>query len=135
MILRSGADDIQKVAFSGVDFLKIRVVGDSVHIGEHSGQQPVGVGADLVGGAIVDAQRLRLPPDVDAQRLPRERLLENALAKITGKEQPFGTFLCKGYEKQHLGHADILGLVADGASRMAACRHGVRPGGRTGWTR
>ena len=50
-------------------------------------QQPVGLRSDLVRGAVVDAQRRRAPADVDAERLPRERLLEDPLAEVAGEEQ------------------------------------------------
>ena len=50
-------------------------------------EQAVGLRADLVRGAVVDAQGARAAADVDAERLPGERLLEDALAEVAGEEE------------------------------------------------
>jgi hypothetical protein len=51
--------------------------------------------------------------DVDAERLPGERLLEDALAEVAGEEQAVGSGAQRGEEAQ-LGDADVLRLVDDG---------------------
>jgi hypothetical protein len=47
--------------------------------------------ADLMGGTIIDTQGARPAPDIDAEGLPREGLLEDALAQVAGKEKGIGS--------------------------------------------
>jgi hypothetical protein len=47
--------------------------------------------SDLVRGSVVDAERVGAATNIDAERSPRERLLENSLAEIASKEEPIGT--------------------------------------------
>jgi hypothetical protein len=65
----------------------------------------------MVRGAVVDLERGRAAADVDAKALPRERLLEDALAEIAGEEQrvrPVGRYR---RQKPQLRHPEILRLV------------------------
>ena len=63
------------------------VLAVAVDVGDLGAEQAVGLLPDLVRGAVVDAQRARAAADVDAERLPGERLLEDALAEVAGEEQ------------------------------------------------
>ena len=83
----------------------------AVDVRHYGPQQPVGLAADLVGGPVVDAQRARATADVDAERLPRERLLEDALPEVAGEEQRVGPAAAKGGEEPQLRHAEVLRLV------------------------
>ena len=76
-------------------------------------EQAVRLRADLVGGAIVDAQGARAAADVHAERLPRERLLEDALAEVAGEEQSVGPPAAQRGEEPKVGDADVLRLVHD----------------------
>ena len=67
--------------------VSLPVLGVAVHIGHLRAEQAVGLRADLVRGAVVDAQGARAAADVDAERLPGERLLEDALAEVAGEEE------------------------------------------------
>ncbi len=66
------------------------VLAVAVHIGHLRPEQPVRLHADLVGGAVVDAQGAGAAADVHAEGLPGERLLEDALAEVAGEEQRVG---------------------------------------------
>jgi hypothetical protein len=48
--------------------------------------QPAGLHPDLVRRPKVDSQRGGAATDIDAERLPQKRLLNNPLAQIAGKE-------------------------------------------------
>jgi hypothetical protein len=74
-------------------------------------EQAVRLGADLVGGAVVELQGAGTAPDIDAQGQPGEGGLKDALPQVTGEEEPVGTLGAQGGQKPQLGHADILGLV------------------------
>ena len=52
----------------------------AVGVGNFGAQQPVGQSPDLMRGAVVDAQGAGSAANIDAQGLPRERLLEDPLA-------------------------------------------------------
>ena len=67
--------------------------------------------ADLVRRAVVDAQRERAAADIEAQRLPGEGLLKDALAKITGEEEAIAAPRSQGGEEPCLSHAKILRLI------------------------
>jgi hypothetical protein len=43
--------------------------------------------ADLVGGSVIDVKGPSTPANIDAERFPRERLLEDALAQVAGEEK------------------------------------------------
>ena len=62
----------------------VRVAVDVAHLGR---QEQVGLAANLVRGAVVDAQGARPAAHVDAEREPGERRLEDALAEVAGEEQ------------------------------------------------
>jgi hypothetical protein len=65
----------------------------AVNVLHDLGKEPVGSLPDLVRRSIVDLERARTPTNLNAERLPRKRLLKDALAKITSKEKrlPFGS--------------------------------------------
>ena len=105
----------------------------AVDIGDSAGQQPVGVGADLVGRAVVDPEGVRAAAQVDAERLPGEGLEKDALAEVAGEEKAVGSPGGLAREKAQLGDADVLGLVDDDEveGRLRAfgeAREEVRPG-------
>ncbi len=74
-------------------------------------QKAIRLLTDLMRGPIVHAQRLRPPSHIHAERLPREGLLENALAKITGKEQSIRPAGGESGKKAQFGDADVLRFV------------------------
>src|SRR5579883_1334752 len=79
----------------------------------------------LVRGPVVDTQGEGSPAHVEAERLPGERLLENALAEIAGKEEAFRPAAGQRGEEPRFGDAEVLRFVDDGeierplASRQA----------------
>ena len=87
-------------------------LGDAIDIGDFGTQQFVGLHADLVGGAVIDAQGFGAATHIHAQRLPGEGLLEDALTQVSGKEQAIGTVVSgQGRQQFELRDADILGFV------------------------
>ena len=89
------------------------VLAVAIHVGHDGAEQAIRLRADLVRGAIVDAQSARAAANIDAERLPRERLLEDALAEVAGKEQRIGTAAAQRGQEPQVGDADILRLVHD----------------------
>src|SRR2546427_11743889 len=77
---------------------------------------------------VVDSQRPRPAPDVDTERLPRERELEDPLPEVAGEEEGFRPARPEGRDEPELGHAHILRLVHDHevVRRLLAC--GEAPG-------
>ncbi len=64
-------------------------------------------------GSIVDFQGGGAPADVDAERLPGERLLEDALAEIAGEEEAVVARGRDCREQSQLGDAEVLRFVDD----------------------
>ena len=62
------------------------VLAVAVHVRHLGPEQSISLHADLVRGAVVDAQRVGPAPNIDAKRPPRERLLKDPLAEIASKE-------------------------------------------------
>ena len=89
------------------------VLAVAVHVGHLRAEQAVGLLADLVRRAVVDAQGARAAADVHAERLPRERLLEDALAEVAGEEQRVGPSAAERGEEAQLRDAEVLRLVHD----------------------
>ena len=89
------------------------VLAVAIHVGHDRAEQTVRLRADLVGGAIVDAQGARAPADVDAEGLPGEGLLEDALAEVAGEKESVGSTAAQGGEEPEMGDADVLRLVHD----------------------
>jgi hypothetical protein len=56
-----------------------------------------------VRSPVIDPQRRGPAADVDAKRLPRKRLLEDALAEVAGEEQAAGTAAPKAARKRSWG--------------------------------
>ena len=75
------------------------MIGIAINIGDDGAEQPVGLCAYLVRRPVVHAQGARTAADVDAKGLPGERLLEDALPKVAGKEQTIGTAIAKGRQE------------------------------------
>ena len=71
----------------------------AIHIRHHRAEQAIGLRADLVGRAVIDAQGAGSSPDVHAESFPGEGLLENALPKVTGEEQSIGPISTQGGEE------------------------------------
>ena len=72
------------------------VLAVAVHVGHLRAEQAVRLHADLVGGAVVDAQGARAAADVHAEGLPGERLLEDALPEVAGEEERVGPIRRRG---------------------------------------
>src|SRR2546426_9556636 len=81
-----------------------------------------------MGRPVVDSQRPRPAPDVDTERLPRERKLEDPLPEIAGEEEGIRPARPEGRDEPELCHAHILRLVHDHevVRRLLAC--GAAPG-------
>src|SRR6516162_4059128 len=90
------------------------VLGIAVDIRDRGWQQPVGLRADLVRGAVVDAERVRSAADVNAEREPRERLLKDPLTQVAGKEQAVRAGANERREKPQFGDRDVLRLIDNG---------------------
>src|SRR5690606_23851382 len=71
-------------------------------------EQPVSVGPNLMGRAIVYPQRLGAPANVNPQCQPGEWMLKDALARVAGKEQPVRPRSPQGRQKAQFGYAHIL---------------------------
>jgi len=69
--------------------------------------------SDLVRSAVVDPRGIGPAANIDAERPPRERLLEDPLAEIAGNEQTIGTIGGQRGQETQFGDADILRLVDD----------------------
>ena len=69
--------------------------------------------ANLVGGAVINAQGARTPPYIDAQGLPREGLLEDALPEVAGEKESVWPTCPQGGKEPDMGDADILRFVHD----------------------
>ena len=85
--------------------------GDAIHICHFGAEQFIGLHADLVRGAVVDAQCFRAATHIHAQRLPGEGLLEDALTQVPGEEQAVGTVASQRCQQFQLRNVDILGFV------------------------
>src|SRR6516225_8658565 len=90
------------------------VLGIAVDIRDRGWQQPVGLRANLVRRAVVDAERMRSAADINAEREPRERLLKDALSEIAGKEQAVRAVRSERREEPQFGDLDILRLIDNG---------------------
>src|SRR5438876_10181093 len=66
---------------------RLSLFHNPVHIRHVWPQEPVRFHPDLMRGPIVDPQRRGTSPNINAQGLPRERLLEYPLPQVTGKEE------------------------------------------------
>ena len=89
------------------------ILAVAIHVGHDRAQKAVRLRADLMGSAIIDAQGARASADIDAQSLPRERLLEDALPEIAGEKERVGATSPQGGKEPDMGDADILRLVHD----------------------
>lgn len=79
-------------------------------------EQPVCLDANLVGGAVVDAERAGSAADVDAEGIPGEGLLEDPLAKVAGEEEGIGSVGAEGdcaWERRSAGRSreEVLRVV------------------------
>jgi hypothetical protein len=63
------------------------VVAVTVNIRDAGAEQSICLHANLVRGPIVDSQGLAAAANVNAERLPRKRLLKDALRKVACEEQ------------------------------------------------
>ena len=85
----------------------------AIHIRHFRPEQPIRLHADLVGGAIVDAQRAGSAANIHAKGFPGERLLEDALAEVAGEKQAFGRSAPERGEESQVRDGDVLRLVND----------------------
>ena len=90
-----------------------RLSRDAVRVGLLWIEQAVCALADLVRRPVVDVQVPRPTADVDAERPPGERLLEDALPEVAGKEQRVRAILGERGEEPEMGDAHVLRLVDD----------------------
>ena len=80
----------------------------TVDIREFRTEQSIGLFANLVRSPVVHTQGLRSAANVHAERLPGERLLEDALAEVAGKEESVGPSTGERREEAQLRDADVL---------------------------
>ena len=59
----------------------------AIDIGDFGTQQTIRLHPDLMGRSIVELEGLRSSPDIDAQRFPGKRRLENPLSQITREKE------------------------------------------------
>ena len=85
-----------------------------VNILHDLGQKAVGRLPDLVRGSVVDLEGARTAANIDAKRLPRERLLKDALAEVAREEQRIGAVRCDRGEHPQFRHAKVLRFVDHG---------------------
>ena len=64
-------------------------------------EQEVGLRSDLVRGTVVDPQRAGTAANVNAERLPGERLLEDPLAQVAGEEEAIGSVTARAARKRN----------------------------------
>ena len=116
------------VAPAMVAAVALLVVDIAVRIRDFRVQQSIGLRTNLMRGPVIHPQRARSSANVDAELLPREGLLEDALAEIAGEEEAVGTATAEGGQKAQLGDADVLRLVDDDVveRRPAERRHPSR---------
>ena len=84
-----------------------------VGVGDFGAEEPVGMGADLVRGAIVDPEGSRAASNVHAKRLPREGLLEDALPDISCEEEGGGAVAAERGEESQLRDTQVVGFIND----------------------
>lgn len=66
---------------------------------------------DLMRSAVVDAQRRRASTNIDAEGLPREGLLEDALSEIAREEEAVRTTGRQLLQEAGFGDAKILAFI------------------------
>ena len=89
------------------------IIAQAVDIPNDGRDQTVRDLPDLMRGAIIDLERRRPAADVDAEPLPREGLLKDALSEIAGEEQRVRPLGRNRREEAQLGDAEVLRLVDD----------------------
>jgi len=77
-----------------------------------------------VGRAVVDAQRRRATADIDAQRFPGKRLLEDPLADVACEEERVRTPRTERREETQLSDTYVLALIDDSIVKCGV--HNVR---------
>src|SRR5271168_1369513 len=98
-----------------------------IHVPDRRRKQPIGDAADLVGGAVIHFERRRSTAHVDPEILPGKRLLEYALAEITGEEDAVRARRRDRGEQPQLGNAEVLRFVDhDMRERFCRARGAVR---------
>ena len=86
----------------------------AVDVADDGPEQPVRMGANLVRRPVADPERPRPAADVDAERLPRERLLEDPLSEVAREEERVGPATRERREEAHVRDAQVLRFVDDG---------------------
>ena len=61
--------------------------------------------------SIVEFESLRSSPDINAQRLPGKRRLENPLSQVTCEKEAVWPFVAQRSKKTQLGDTDVLRLI------------------------
>ena len=87
--------------------------GIAVDVGDFGSEKEVGLAADLVGGAVVDLKSGGAATHINAQGLPGEWLLEDALAKIAGEEEGVAAVGGESGEEAELGDIEVLRFIHD----------------------
>src|SRR5438128_2493299 len=64
-------------------------------------------------GAVIDSQARGAAANIDPELLPREWLLEDPLAEVTGEEESVWPAAAKRCDKTQLRNADVLRFVDD----------------------
>ena len=84
-----------------------------VGVGDFRAEEPVGMGADLVRGAVVDPEGSRAASNVYTERLPGEGLLKDALPDISCEEEGGGAVAAERGEESQLRDTQVLGFIND----------------------
>jgi hypothetical protein len=67
-----------------------------------------------MGGTIIDTQGPRATPNINAESLPREWLLEYALAEIASEKQRIRPLISESCKEPNMGDPNVLCLVHHG---------------------
>ena len=85
----------------------------AVHVSNFRSEEPVRLHVDLMGSAVIHAQRARSAANVHAQGFPGEGLLEDSLAEVSGEEQSVWATGAERGEEPQVGDGEVLRLVGD----------------------
>ena len=89
------------------------VLAVAIHVGHDRAEQTIRLRTDLMGSAVIDAQGAGASPDIHAEGLPGEGLLEDALAQVAREKEGIGATSAQGGKEPEMGDANVLRLVDD----------------------
>src|SRR5579884_3033895 len=91
----------------------------AVHVRDDRVKKAVRLRSYLMRGTVIDVERPRPSADIDSQRFPRERLLEDTLAQVANEKQAVAPPAADGRQKPQLSRSEILGFVHH--SKLEGC--------------